>query len=633
MRGQKSALSLKKWTDVRDPLTIARLFLATIFGQGQKRSVERERELAFSERYTAAIGSRRFRSLLGTCVLAGVALASNGTQDAIAVGETRSLTMVHSHTGESLTITYKRAGSFDSSALEKLNWFLRDWRVDEPISMSPNLFDIVWHVYREVGASEPIKIMSAYRSPGTNAMLRRRSRAVAKESQHMRGNAMDIHIPGVSVTKVREIGLRLQRGGVGYYPSAGSPFVHLDVGSVRHWPKMSRDALERVFPDGKTVHIPADGKPLENYQIALAEVQARGGSALDYATVTSGKSFWALLFGGSEEGEEEAISTPARGRGRGATRVADARGGRGAASAPSSVTAFAGNADNPMNAGVVPVELPTSRPVVVAALPQTRVEPPRLPDTRTSGLRELDTKGELKQNELPKITGLSRFEPIGNVPLPPIRPRGAAFATLVASAEPSSLPMPPVRPVGLGGATAAFTVASVVQTPAPTASPTPAAVSMAAVSAPLPPARPDALRGGAGSPLPGVIRGEGKAEVVVQPAAQAYAAVVGAPLPPQRQSVAPAVGLPAGSRVSSPVPVQKVVAPAPALDAGRANARAAGQKPLAVPAAVATASPGGAKAAPIGQDFAARKHMPSLGFSGSFVREIDASGGFGRLGR
>lgn len=625
--------SLNNRTDVSDPLTIARLFLATIFGQGQKGSVERERELAFSERYTAAIGSRKYWSLLGTCVLAGVVLASSGTQDAVAVGETRSLTMVHSHTGETLTITYKRAGSFDSSALEKLNWFLRDWRIDEPISMSPNLFDIVWHVYREVGASEPIKIMSAYRSPGTNAMLRRRSRAVAKESQHMRGNAMDIHIPGVSVAKVREIGLRLQRGGVGYYPSAGSPFVHLDVGSVRHWPKMSRDALERVFPDGKTVHIPADGRPLANYESALAEVQARGGSALDYATVTSGKSFWALLFGGGEEGEEEAITTPSRGRGRGAaTRVADARGGRGAPSAPSSVTAFAGGSDNPMNAGVVPVEAPASRPVAVAALPQTRVEPARLPDTRASGLRDLDTKGEGTQEALPRTTGLSRFEPMGNVPLPPIRPRGAAFAAMVASVETtaqpelSALPMPPVRPASLGTATG-FTVASA--SPAPVPAPAAPAVAMAAVSAPLPPSRPEGLKVQATAALPGVIRGETKAETVVQPAAQAYAAVTGAPLPPQRQvapAAAPKAAVATAHKVIAPVPP-------PALDAGRANARAAGQKPLAVPAAVASAPASSAKAAPIGQDFAAKKYMPSLGFTGSFVREIDANGGFGRLGR
>lgn len=239
---------------------------------------------------------------LATLALAFCAcLASaRGTQDARANGETRTLEFIHAHTRETITATFRRDGSYDGDTLRKLNWFLRDWRRDEQTSMSPRLFDIIWHVYREVGANEPIRVMSAYRSPETNNALRRRSRAVAKESQHIQGNAMDIHIPGVSMGKVREIAMRLQRGGVGYYPSAGSPFVHVDVGTVRSWPRMSRDQLERLFPDGKTVHLPRDGTPLPGYEIALAEVKARGDSALDYDTITRnrGASLWALLFGG-----------------------------------------------------------------------------------------------------------------------------------------------------------------------------------------------------------------------------------------------------------------------------------------------------------------------------------------------
>ena len=88
---------------------------------------------------------------------------------------------------------------------------------------------------------------------------------------------MDFYLPDVSMAKVREIALRLQRGGVGYYPTSYNPFVHLDAGSVRHWPRMTRDQLARVFPDGKTVHIPTDGKPMERYDEALAEIEANGG--------------------------------------------------------------------------------------------------------------------------------------------------------------------------------------------------------------------------------------------------------------------------------------------------------------------------------------------------------------------
>jgi hypothetical protein len=117
-----------------------------------------------------------------------------------------------------------------------------------------------------------------YRSPATNAMLRHRSAGVARFSQHMLGRAMDFYIPGVDLEHLREIGLRLARGGVGFYPTSGSPFVHMDTGSVRMWPRMTHEQLVRVFPDGKTVQIPSDGKPLPGYALALAEIQQRGNN-------------------------------------------------------------------------------------------------------------------------------------------------------------------------------------------------------------------------------------------------------------------------------------------------------------------------------------------------------------------
>ena len=114
--------------------------------------------------------------------------------------------------------------------------------------MDPQLFDAVWEVQREFGIDKKVHIISSYRSPRTNEMLRKRSNGVARHSLHMQGKAMDFFIPGVPLDRVREAGLRLQRGGVGFYPTSGSPFVHMDVGSVRHWPRMTRDQLARVFP-------------------------------------------------------------------------------------------------------------------------------------------------------------------------------------------------------------------------------------------------------------------------------------------------------------------------------------------------------------------------------------------------
>jgi len=186
--------------------------------------------------------------------------------------------MHHIHTDEDITITYKRDGKYDEAALEKLNWFLRDWRRNESTKMDPHLIDLVWEVQREAGNKAPIWVVCGYRSPQTNAMLRHRSSGVARFSQHMLGHAMDFYVPGVPLTELRVIGLRLARGGVGFYPTSGSPFVHMDTGSVRMWPRMTRQELARVFPDGRTVQIPSDGKPMAGYALALADIQKRGAA-------------------------------------------------------------------------------------------------------------------------------------------------------------------------------------------------------------------------------------------------------------------------------------------------------------------------------------------------------------------
>lgn len=203
-------------------------------------------------------------------------IGCEGLQNAVAEGDTRTISLRHVHTNEDLTITYKRNGRYDPDALKKINWILRDWRRNEEIATDPLLLDVMWEVQREVGAKQPIHIICGYRAPQTNAMLRRKSDGVAQFSQHTLGKAMDFFIPGVPLEELRNIGLRLQRGGIGFYPTSGSPFVHLDVGSVRHWPSISREELARVFPNGRTVHVPSDGHPLPGYTLALADLERRG---------------------------------------------------------------------------------------------------------------------------------------------------------------------------------------------------------------------------------------------------------------------------------------------------------------------------------------------------------------------
>ena len=128
-------------------------------------------------------------------------------------------------------------------------------------------------VYQEVGASQPINIVSSYRSPETNAMLRAKSSGVAENSPAHEGQGDGLLHPRRQPAKLRATAMRHQVGGVGYYPTSGSPFVHVDTGSVRAWPRMTRAQLKKVFPDGKTLHLPADGKPLSDEGRRYAEAE------------------------------------------------------------------------------------------------------------------------------------------------------------------------------------------------------------------------------------------------------------------------------------------------------------------------------------------------------------------------
>jgi len=278
--------------------------------------------------------------------LAGVLLlaAAGSVHNAAALSETKTLSFHHTHSGEDLTVTFKREGRYDEAALKQLNHFLRDWRTQDETVMDRHLFDILWDVYRDVDAKQPIQIISSYRSPATNAMLRRRSSGVARASQHMLGHAMDFYIPGVPLEQIRFAGLRLQRGGVGFYPTSGSPFVHLDTGSVRHWPRMTHDQLARVFPDGKTVHLPTDGVPLKGYELAKAEIERRGNGD----DSGSKPNFFAALFKGKPA---PAASSDEDDEGAPAARPA---------AAPTVVAAAAKPAD--------PVPTPRAKPQIAAAI-------------------------------------------------------------------------------------------------------------------------------------------------------------------------------------------------------------------------------------------------------------------------
>lgn len=311
---------------------------------------------------------------------------AGSVHDATAYGETRTLSFHHTHSRESLTVTFKRSGRYDEDGLRQLNHFLRDWRSQDKTTMDRSLFDILWEVYRDVDGKQPIQIISAYRSPSTNAMLRRRSSGVARSSQHMLGHAMDFFIPGVGLDKIRDAGLRLQRGGVGFYPTSGSPFVHLDTGSIRHWPRMTHDQLARVFPDGRTVHVPSNGGPLRNYQLAMADIQKRGNGGSNDSFMNKPSLLTSLFKGKQADDEDEGApsATPAA-----APRVAVA------AAAPVPSPAAKPSVVSLMAAAVPaksadPVPMPRVKPAEAAsfqvaaaalpvAVPQPVAAPPRPP--------------------------------------------------------------------------------------------------------------------------------------------------------------------------------------------------------------------------------------------------------------
>lgn len=194
-----------------------------------------------------SVVSQAKRKVLTGCFAAAIAAGASVTTSAVASAENRTLSMYFTHTKETLTVTYKRNGKYDRAALKKINWFLRDWRRNEPTKMSLETIDLLWELHADLGSKKPVHIISGYRSPRTNAMLKRIGRKVARTSQHMKGKAIDFYFPDVPVEKVMGSAFVRKIGGVGYYPRSGKyGFVHIDNGSVRHWPRMSAGRQAKI---------------------------------------------------------------------------------------------------------------------------------------------------------------------------------------------------------------------------------------------------------------------------------------------------------------------------------------------------------------------------------------------------
>lgn len=180
------------------------------------------------------LGRRAVLGGLGGALL-GSACFGSGAWASSAGTAARSLSLFNLHTGEKLTATYWEPGGYVMDALSSIWRVLRDWRTDEVVPMDPRLLDLLHNLHGKMETSQPFQVVSGYRSPKTNALLRSESGGVAKRSMHMRGMAADIAIEGRDIRDLHKAALSMKAGGVGIYSRIG--FVHVDTGRVRRWGK------------------------------------------------------------------------------------------------------------------------------------------------------------------------------------------------------------------------------------------------------------------------------------------------------------------------------------------------------------------------------------------------------------
>lgn len=174
------------------------------------------------------------RKLLTAGAAAGLtAIAAPAWARQFDIWEPRRAVLKNLHTGEWFNEVYYANGSYLPGALSEATRVMRDWRTGDEHFIDPTLFDALHAISRKLECQRPFQIISGYRSPRTNAMLRGRSSGVAEHSQHTVGKAVDVRMEGVDLSRLRDAALSLSAGGVGYYPA--SNFVHVDTGRVRQW--------------------------------------------------------------------------------------------------------------------------------------------------------------------------------------------------------------------------------------------------------------------------------------------------------------------------------------------------------------------------------------------------------------
>lgn len=177
------------------------------------------------------VSRRRVLRRLGGFAAGAAALIAT-PRIVVAATDARQLAFHNIHNDERIAVVYWSNGGFDDGALRDLDFALRDWRNDQVKQVDRALFDLLHELATRLGSNEPYEIISAYRSPETNAMLAAQSNGVATKSLHLDAKAIDIALPSGRLAELRDVAWELQRGGVGWY---ADQFVHVDTGRVRRW--------------------------------------------------------------------------------------------------------------------------------------------------------------------------------------------------------------------------------------------------------------------------------------------------------------------------------------------------------------------------------------------------------------
>ena len=239
-------------------------------------------------------------------------------------GDTRTITLQHTHRDDSITVTFKRNGRYDDEGLKKLNYFLRDWRTDDVTTMDPQLFDAVWEVVREFGPDKvgPHRFVVPLAARPTRCCVSRSSGVARHSPAHAGQGDGFLYSRRAAGTNCAKPACACSAAASVFIRPQARPSCIWTSAMCGMWPRMTREQLARVFPDGRTVHLPIDGKPLAGFALAQADIEKRESLAVDLR----GRAHCRQRHEEAGQSALQAVRLQAEGRRRGRFETRRARG-------------------------------------------------------------------------------------------------------------------------------------------------------------------------------------------------------------------------------------------------------------------------------------------------------------------